>query len=288
MRALRFSAAVAIAVGLTLLAGDLWLRSITDVPHAVQDVAIHPPRISVVIAQPTAKHTKPHRPARHKPSHTPVELVATQSPAKTGQAAKPAAHPTIQVAQHTVTRTHHVARHTPKPQPVSTPTPKPKPQPVPTPTPTPPTTTPPPTDTPPATPQPPVTPGPLPPTTPGAPEPPVDTPVVPTAPAALAMGPCAAYTSQTRSGAALTVSFDVSVVNCPVSLASYQSTTAGHTNEAYASGVFATGAWSLTVALTCGTDNQADLFVGAPPLVIGGPNANLDLGAWAIFFPCAS
>ena len=42
----------------------------------------------------------------------------------------------------------------------------------------------------------------------------------------------------------------------------------------------------LTIALTCGTSNEVDLFLGTPPLVLSGPGANPDLGAWAIFRSC--
>ena len=102
----------------------------------------------------------------------------------------------------------------------------------------------------------------------------------------IAAGVCASYTSQALSGMSIVVSFNVMDANCPVSLASYQSTPTGHTHEAYATGLFATGAWSLTVPLSCHTSNEVDLFIGGPPLVLGGPNASPDLGAWAIFLPC--
>jgi hypothetical protein len=39
-------------VGITLLAGDLWLRAVPQGPVTALDVAIHPPHAAVVIARP--------------------------------------------------------------------------------------------------------------------------------------------------------------------------------------------------------------------------------------------
>ena len=115
MRALRFSVAVAIAVGLTLLAGDLWLRSIADAPRTAPDIAIHPPRISVVIARPAAKHTTP-RQTPHTVARTPVELAAMPLPATAGARATPTTHHTGAASHrpaHHAVRTHRVTRHLP-------------------------------------------------------------------------------------------------------------------------------------------------------------------------------
>ena len=45
-------------VGITLLAGDLWLRAVPQGPATALDVAIHPPHAAVVIARPASKQVK--------------------------------------------------------------------------------------------------------------------------------------------------------------------------------------------------------------------------------------
>jgi hypothetical protein len=286
MRALRFAAGVGIAVGITLLAGDLWLRAVPQGPVTALDVAIHPPHAAVVIARPAPKHANAPPASGPSVAHNPVELTAVV-------AAVPAPPATSAVAQHPATPVPRHARAVRAPVthqlptggtgsgPADPPSPAPGPAPQPGPEPpSPPSPPPPPVDTP-QPPQPPAPPE------PAAPEPPTP-PAQPAAPVPLATatGTCAYYTSQSVIGTTVTVFFGVRSTGCPVSLASYQSTPIGHTNEIYANGVFATGDWSLTIALTCGTSNEVDLFLGTPPLVMSGPGANPDLGAWAIFPPC--
>ena len=71
MRALRLAAGVGIAVGITLLAGDLWLRAVPQGPATALDVAIHPPHAAVVIARPASKHVKaPARVPAERRAHT--------------------------------------------------------------------------------------------------------------------------------------------------------------------------------------------------------------------------
>lgn len=284
MRALRLAAGVGIAVGITLLAGDLWLRAVPQGPATALDVAIHPPHVAVVIARPAPRSVKVQPAARRHAAHNPVELIAAVAPA-------PAVTPAVAAEPATPRPQHAPAPASPTKQPAPTggsdtgsnpqPTPAPAPPPEPTPTPSPPPAPP----APPAeTPQPPQPPSPP---EPAAPEPPTP-PAQPAAPAPLvtATGTCAYYTSQSITGTTVTVFFGVRAAGCPVNLASYQSTPIGHTNELYATGVFALGDWSLTIALTCGTSNEVDLFLGTPPLVLAGPGANPDLGAWSILPPC--
>jgi outer membrane biosynthesis protein TonB len=268
-----------------LLGGDLWLRAIPDGPTIVREAAVHPPRISVVIAKPAPRRTQHPAAPSSKPTatHAPAELAAVHV-----RAPKPrVAHPHV-VAPKAVP---HKAKPAVQPKPVvptaktpapaPAPSPAPAPAPEPTPSPTPPT----PPELPPVdTPQPPIAPTPEP---PAQPEPPVEAPA-PATPVTLSTGHCANYASQALDGTSVTVSFGVNEDNCPVTLTSYQSTPTGHTHELYAAGVFAIGTWSLTVGLSCGTDNQVDLFLGPPPLILGGPSASMDLGAWAIIPACPS
>ncbi len=288
MRALRLAAGVGIAVGITLLAGDLWLRAVPQGPATALDVAIHPPHAAVVIARPASTQVKARPTTPPSVAHTPVELTAVVAPAPAptsaaAQPAKPAAQPAGTPAPEAqrpppagATGSESTSPSPPAPAPAPAPAPEPAP-PAPSAPPAPPV----------ETPQPPQPPAPPEPASPEPPAPPAP-PAAPAAPVPLATagGTCAYYTSQSVAGATVTMFFAVRWAGCPVSLASYQSTPIGHTNELYATGVFAMGDWSLTIALTCGTSNEVDLFLGTPPLVLAGPGANPDLGAWAIFPPC--
>jgi hypothetical protein len=96
-----------------------------------------------------------------------------------------------------------------------------------------------------------------------------------------AAGLCAKYDSDTHTSSSVTVTLIVNSAPCQVTLVSYQSTSAGHTNEQFDTETFTTlGPHTLTVPLTCGTDNQIDLMLGTPP-----PNASTDLHAFAIQGP---
>ena len=275
MRALRLAAGVGVAVGITLLAGDLWLRAVPQGPATALDVAIHPPHAAVVIARPASKHVKARPATPPSVAHTPVELTAAPAPAAAPTSA--GVHPAKPAAQ--PAGTPPLAAHRPSPagSTGSGSTPPPAPPPAPPAPPAPPV----------ETPQPPQPPAPPEPASPEPPGPPA-APAAPGAPVPLATagGTCAYYTSQSVAGTTVTVFFGVRWAGCPVSLASYQSTPIGHTSEVYATGVFAMGDWSLTIGLTCGTSNEVDLFLGTPPLVLSGPGANPDLGAWAISPPC--
>jgi hypothetical protein len=101
---------------------------------------------------------------------------------------------------------------------------------------------------------------------------------------ARAAGLCALYTSETHSSSSVTVTFHVNTAGCQVTLTSYQSTINGRTNEKFASGVFGVGDQTLTVPLTCGTDNQVDLFLGPVPPPY--PDASTDLQALSITPEC--
>ena len=91
---------------------------------------------------------------------------------------------------------------------------------------------------------------------------------------------CAHYTSQTNTATSVTVTFEVFEDGCAVTLTSYQSTSTGHTHQAWAGDRFDIGTHSLTVPLTCGTDNQVALYIGEVE------NAESDIGSWSITPQC--
>ena len=84
----------------------------------------------------------------------------------------------------------------------------------------------------------------------------------------------------------MTVTFDVFQAPCTVTLTSYQSTSGGHTHQVYSTGTdLGVGLHTLTVAVTCGTDNQLDLFIGPTPPP--EPNGTTDIHAFAVTPECA-
>lgn len=97
-----------------------------------------------------------------------------------------------------------------------------------------------------------------------------------------AAGLCAHFTGFTNTSTSVTVTFDVFSPGCVVTLTSYQSTINGPVNQKFSSGTFGPPSGSLTVPLTCGTDNQIDLFLGTAP-----PDASTDLHAFALTPSCA-
>jgi hypothetical protein len=78
------------------------------------------------------------------------------------------------------------------------------------------------------------------------------------------------------------VTFEVYSQPCTVTLTSYQSTSSGHTNQVYSAGTFSNGTHTLTVPLTCGTDNQVALYIGQVE------TAQSDIGSWSITPQCGT